>query len=118
MRDGPEFIQFRYDVQKIRGASPSDLEIDRLLSAKELQAYKEGHTVNWWNEVVKPGPFQDYQVNLSGGNDRFNFYVSGDYLDQKGIVYNDNFKKFTFFSKIEAKVTDWLKYGLNPFGGQ
>ena len=112
MRDGAEFIQFRYDVQKMRGASPSDLEIDRLLSSKELQAYKEGHTIDWWDEVVKPAPFQDYQVNFSGGNDRFNFYVSGDYLDQKGIVYNDNFKKFTVLSKIEAKITDWMKYGL------
>ncbi|MGZ3911334.1 MAG: SusC/RagA family TonB-linked outer membrane protein, partial [Flavisolibacter sp.] len=112
MRNGPEFIQYRHDVQQMRGASPSDLEINRLLSGKELQAYNEGHTINWWDVVVKPAPFQDYQLNFSGGNDRFNFYVSGDYLDQKGIVYNDNFKKFTVLSKIEAKITDWMKYGL------
>lgn len=112
MRNGAEFIQYRHDVQQMRGASPSDLEIDRLLASKELQAYNEGHTVNWWNEVVSPAPFQDYQVNFSGGSDKFNFYVSGNYLNQKGIVYNDDFKKFTVFSKIEANITSWLKYGL------
>jgi len=112
MRDGAQFIQYRYDVKKMNGASASDLEIDRLLNPKELQAYNEGHTVDWWDEVVKAAPFQDYQVNFSGGNDRINFYVSGDYMKQDGIVYNDNFKKFTLLSKIEAKVTDWMKYGL------
>lgn len=112
MRSPEEFIQYRYDVQKMRGASPSDLAIDRLLSAKEFQAYNEGHTIDWWKQVVSAAPFQDYQLNFSGGNDRFNFYVSGDYLNQKGIVYNDNFKKFTILSKIEAKITDWMKYGL------
>lgn len=113
MRDGEEFLQYRYDVKKMNGASESDLEIDRLLNPKELQAYNEGHTVDWWRQVVHTGPFKDYQLNLSGGSDRFSYYVSGNYLDQKGIVFNDNFKKFTVLSKIEAKITDWMKYGLN-----
>lgn len=113
MRNGEEFLQYRYDVKKMNGASASDLEIDRLLNPKELEAYKAGHTVNWWDEVVQPAPFRDYQVNVSGGSDRFNYYISGDYMDQKGIVFNDNFKKFTVLSKIEAKITDWMKYGLN-----
>jgi len=112
MRDGPQFIQYRYDVKKMNGASPSDLEIDRLLYPKELEAYNAGHTVNWWNEVTRLAPLQDYQVSVSGGADRVNYYISGDYMDQKGIVYNDQFKKFTFLSKVEVKITDWMKYGL------
>ena len=113
MRDGAGFIQYRYDVKKQNGASPADLEIDRLLNPKELEAYKINHTVDWFAETVKPALFQDYQVNFSGGNDRVNFYVSGDYLKQNGIVFNDNFKKFTLLAKMEARITDWMKYGLS-----
>ncbi|MGZ5246664.1 MAG: SusC/RagA family TonB-linked outer membrane protein [Flavitalea sp.] len=113
MREGEEFIKYRYDVKKMNGGSPADLEMDRLLNPKELQAYNEGKTIDWWDEVVKPAPFRDYQMNISGGSDRFNYYVSGNYMDQQGIVANDNFKKFTVFSKVEAQITDWLKYGLN-----
>jgi len=112
MRDGPQFIQFRTDVQTMNGASPSDLEIDRLLNPKELEAYNAGHTVNWWNEVTSPAPFQDYQMSVSGGSEGVNYYISGDYMNQKGIVYNDQFKKFTFLAKLEAKITSWMKYGL------
>ena len=112
MRDGPQFMQFRYDVKKMNGGSPSDLEIERLLNPKELQAYNEGHTVNWWDEVTRLAPFQDYQVSVSGGAERVNYYVSGSYMKQQGIVFNDEFKKFTFLSKVEAKITDWMKYGL------
>ena len=113
MRKGQDFIQYRYDVKKQNGASPADLEIDRLLNPKELEAYKANHTVDWFSQTVKPALFQDYQVNFSGGTDRMNFYVSGDYLKQDGIVFNDNFKKFTFLAKLEARVTDWMKYGLS-----
>lgn len=112
MRKGEEFIQFRYDVKKMNGASPSDLEIDRLLNPLELQAYNEGHTIDWWDEVTRVAPFRDYQVSVSGGAERLNYYISGSYLKQDGIVYNDQFKKFTVLSKIDAKITDWLKYGL------
>lgn len=112
MRDGPEFIQYRYDVKKMNGASPADLEIDRLLNPLELKAYNEGHTVNWWDEVTRLAPYQDYQANVSGGADRLNYYVSGDFMKQQGIVFNDEFKKFTFLAKVEANITDWMKYGL------
>ena len=113
MRDTTAFLQYRYDVKKQNGASPADLAIDKLLNPKELEAYRAGHSVDWFSEVVKPAPFQDYQLNFSGGNDKMNFYVSGDYLKQNGIVYNDNFTKFSLLAKMEAKVTDWMKYGLS-----
>lgn len=112
MRDTAAFLQYRYDVKKQNGASPADLVIDKLLNPKEYEAYKNHHAVDWFSEVVKPALFQDYQLNFSGGSDRMNFYVSGNYYKQDGVVYNDNFKKFALLAKLEAKVTDWMKYGL------
>lgn len=112
MRDGEGFIQMRYDVRKLQGADPADLEIDRLLSDKELAAYNAGHTVDWWDEIVSPAPYQDYQLSLSGASENVNYYVSGNYLDQEGITFNDQFRKFTIFSKVGAQITDWLNYQL------
>lgn len=112
MRQGEDFLQYRRDYMRLQN-NKTDIPLDQLLNPNELKAYNEGHSVDWWKEVVRPAPFRDYQLNISGGSDRFNYYVSGNYLDQEGIVFNDQFKKFTVLSKLDAKITDWLKFGLN-----
>ena len=112
MRDGEGFIQFKYDVRKLNGASPADLELEALLTPKEFQAYNEGHTVDWWDEVISPGLYTNQQLSVSGATDNVNYYLSGSYLNQKGITFNDQFKKFTVFSKVGAQITDWLNYEL------
>jgi TonB-linked SusC/RagA family outer membrane protein len=112
MREGERFLQYRRDYMRLQN-NKTDIPLDQLLLPKELQAYNEGKTVDWWAEVVKPEVFKEYQLNVSGGSDRFNYYVSGGYLDQQGVVYNDQFKRFTVLSKLDAKVTDWLRFGLN-----
>lgn len=112
MRDGEGFIQFKYDVRRLNGASPADLELESLLTPKEYQAYTEGHTVDWWDEVINPGLYSNQQLSVSGGSENVNYYVSGSYLNQKGITFNDQFKKFTIFSKVGAQITDWLNYEL------
>lgn len=112
MRTGESFLQYRRDYMRLQN-NKVDIPLDQLLLPKEMEAYNANHTVDWWDAVVKPGPFQDYQVNFSGGTKRFNYYVSGDYLDQRGVVFNDNFKKFIILSKLDAKITDWFEMGLN-----
>lgn len=112
MRKGEDFIQFRRDYMRLQN-NKTDIPIEELLNPNELKAYNEGHTVDWWDVVVQQAPFRDYQLNISGGGERVNYYISGSYLDQKGIVYNDQFKRYTILSKVDAQITDWLKLGLN-----
>lgn len=108
-----DYLVLKRDLRKINGASESDLELQNLLAPYEYEAYKEGSIVNWYDESVSSALSQDYQLSLSGGTERLNYYVSAQYLDQKGVLYNDLFNKFSVTSKIESKITDWLKIGLN-----
>lgn len=107
------YLQLKRDLRVMNGASEADLELKNLLSPYEYLAYEEGSIVNWYDEAVSSALSQDYQISISGGSERLNYYVSGQYLDQKGVLFNDKFKKFSVNSKIESKITDWLKVGLN-----
>jgi len=113
MRKGEDFLQWRRDNLSIRGTDISD--ITKVLSPLELQAYNEGHTLDWLDEVTQYAPIQNYQVSISGKTDKLNYYFSGGYLDQKGVMYNDTFKKPNFTVKLENNITDWLSYGVNGY---
>ena len=41
---------------------------------------------NWFDETYKTGSTQNYQLSVSGGTDRVNYYMSGGYTNEQGIV--------------------------------
>lgn len=53
---------------------------------------------------------QKHNVNLSGGSERINYYLSGGLVDQNGIYRygHDNYKRYNLLSNLNSQVTDWL----------
>lgn len=72
-----------------------------------------GTGTDWYDALIKTGNMQNYSLSYSGGSDKSNYYVSGSVFDQKGIVLNTNYKRYTFQLNNEAKVLKWLKFGNN-----
>lgn len=58
---------------------------------------------------------QEHNVSITGGDDKFNYYVSGRYLNQNGIfrIFGDSFEDYSFRTKMSAKITPWLRYSNN-----
>jgi len=58
---------------------------------------------------------QEHNISITGGDDRFNYYVSGRYLNQKGIfrIYGDSYEDYSFRAKMSAKITPRLRYSNN-----
>lgn len=71
---------------------------------------------DWQDLIYRTGSTNNHQFSFSGGSDKINFYASGNYFGQEGIVINSDYKKMTFLSNVEAQVTDKLKLGFNLFG--
>lgn len=78
-------------------------------------AIPEGTTdrTDWFNEVYTTGVTQNYQLQVSDGNDRLRYFVSGGYLDEKGVLSSAFFRRFNLRSNVESQVRDWLRFGLN-----
>ena len=72
-----------------------------------------GAGTNWLDEMLGTGIVQNYSLAYSGGNDKAHYYVSGGYFDQKGIVRNVGYKRFTFQANSDAQVFKWLKFTNN-----
>lgn len=82
-------------------------------------AYVQGPAnTNWQDEIYRAGSTQDYQLAFSGGSDNLQYYISGNYFDQKGVVVNSGFERLSFLSNVDANITDRFKIGLNVFGSR
>ncbi|MBP9016812.1 MAG: TonB-dependent receptor [Paludibacteraceae bacterium] len=68
-----------------------------------------------WQDVVFEGnaPIQNYNISANGGSDKLSYLLSANYFDQKGIIMESFYKRFTFRVNSSAKVNDWLTLGEN-----
>lgn len=66
--------------------------------------------------VLQTAPQQQYQLSASGGSENVKYAISGEYLDQEGIIINSDFKRYSFRSNLDAKLSDKLSVQLNLNG--
>ena len=81
--------------------------------------YAQGiENTDWQDQIYRTGNTQNYQLAVSGGGDKVNYYVSGTYFDQKGIVVNSEFEKIQFLANIDIQASDRLKIGMNSIASR
>lgn len=70
---------------------------------------------DWLKELFTTGVAQNIQVSASGGSEKIQFLLSAGYFGQNGIVTenNDQFKRYSFRTNINASLTDRLRVGTN-----
>ena len=65
---------------------------------------------DWQNETMSTALVQDYNVSLSGGNESGNYFVSGGYYNNDGMMYGNSFDRYSF------RVNTSGKKGIFSFG--
>jgi len=71
-----------------------------------------------WNEnLARTGIRQDYNISLSGGNEKSKYYASVANLNEEGMVKWSYFKRLTGRVGAESQVKKWLKMDAALSGG-
>lgn len=93
---------------------PVQIWFDRMgMTQVELDNYKAGKTVDWYDMVFRNGVRQDYDLSLTGGTQSLRYYWSVGYTDNQGVTLGDNYKNVRSRVNIDADVTDFLSVGVN-----
>ncbi|MCO4293576.1 SusC/RagA family TonB-linked outer membrane protein [Solitalea sp. MAHUQ-68] len=81
--------------------SDADLEIIRTNSNPDRYAQ-----TNWAEQGLKKfSNGQNYNLNVTGGNDKMKYYLGGGLNQQKSLLKIDNdFKRYSFISNLDAKI--------------
>jgi len=74
--------------------------------------YKMPYDTDWQDLITQTGKVTDVQISASGGTDNVNYMISGGYFDQKGIVMNSDYRRFSFRANIDLKLTNRIRAGL------
>lgn len=92
----------------------SFIESDLTYYAADSEGWKTGAVNTDWEKLAfQDAPQQQYDLNLSGGSEKTTYYIGGQYLDQKGIVVGNSFKRYSGRINLDNKVTSKLNIGMN-----
>ena len=63
---------------------------------------------NWRDQTFRTGYVQNYQVAITNGNDKYNYYISGGYTGEDGVIKESSYKRYNFRMSVENQIRSWL----------
>ncbi|MEY3801666.1 MAG: hypothetical protein RLZZ548_1546 [Bacteroidota bacterium] len=118
----------RWEISGFQGLQQTAKKLD-LLNAKEYAVLKNemfaaggepmpfkntslGEGTNWQDSIFKLAPVYQYNVSVSGGNEKSTYSLGGSIFDQQGIVGLEkaNFNRLNGRANFDTKMSDKLRY--------
>ena len=78
-------------------------------SQAQVDGFGEGF--DWQNLVFQRAPMKTTSLNISGGNDKTQFSVSGSFFGQDGIVKGSDYNRYSLRTNINHKISE--KFSVN-----
>ncbi|HTE26469.1 SusC/RagA family TonB-linked outer membrane protein [Flavitalea sp.] len=72
-----------------------------------------GEGVDWQDQIYRKANMSNYQLSISGGNDKSQYFISGGYQKQDGIIKSSSFDRYSLRVNLDNQLTSWLKLGNN-----
>lgn len=71
------------------------------------------YNTNWQDEILRTALSANYTLGVSGGDEKTNYYLSGTYLNQEGIVITNELERYTYKLNLDTKVGKSFKVGTS-----
>ncbi|MCB0628299.1 MAG: TonB-dependent receptor [Saprospiraceae bacterium] len=71
-----------------------------------------GGNTDWYGEVFRNAPVQNYNLSASGGDAKTRFYAGLTYGDEQGIVKNTRFQRYSGRLNLDHVASDKLTLGV------
>lgn len=68
---------------------------------------------NWEDLAFQDAQTRIIEANASGGSEKTKYFISGSYNDQDGILFYNNFKRYSGRINLEQELNNRLKIGVN-----
>ena len=66
---------------------------------------------DYQDKIFNPSWGTDHHISISGGGDKGNYFMSGSYMDNAGIMVGTGFKRYGFKLNSSYQLNDWIKVG-------
>lgn len=95
----------RYDLLNSREYAQALVDAGKK-TQDEMSAYLNGTNpgIDWQDEIFRTGITQNYKVAVSSGNDKTQFYLSGNYMGQTGVVIESKNERYQAKANVTSQV--------------
>lgn len=91
--------------------------MDGKLNPNATLGYSDGRYYytpdDWADATFRNGLRQEYNLSVSGANDKINYYFNGSYTKDEGVIQNSSYERMATRLSVDYNVTNWLKLGTN-----
>lgn len=78
----------------------------------DAQIAAAGKGYDWQDAVYQTAPVQNHNVNVSGGNEKTRFNISGSAMLRDGIINTTNYNKYNLRSSLDSDVNKYVNVNL------
>ncbi len=82
----------------------------------EIRQLDANGGVDYQREMFRRGTTQNVQLSTSGKSGKVSYFISGNYMNQNGIVMTTRYRRLSARANVTSEITDRLSVGLNLFG--
>ena len=68
-----------------------------------------GKGTNWQDEIFRSAPQQNYQLSVSGGDDKNQYLISGNYFNQQGIILGTGYERGAIRLNLDRQLSTKFK---------
>jgi TonB-linked SusC/RagA family outer membrane protein len=112
----------RIDINSVTGFNKATFGNFHLMNSQQLYDYQKTFynpdpsvlktNTNWLDQAFRTGITQNHTISASGGSDKTQFYVSGNYYSEQGTLIDNSRKSYNFRSNLTTKLSDKIKLSV------
>lgn len=87
--------------------------LDPYFTDQEIQDYYANGGFDYVDAVLRTAVSHQHQLSVDGGNKKTQWRVSGNYLDQQGIIKNSDYDRLNVHANVNSKVNERLSIRFN-----
>jgi TonB-linked SusC/RagA family outer membrane protein len=105
MMNAEEFAQFKKEYYE-------DAKLPVPAAFQNPASYR-GQNNDWYDALLQSAPISSYNLTLTSNKEKINTAVVAGVFDQKGVVVNTDFQRFSLRMNTDYQVSDKVNIGVN-----
>lgn len=105
MMNAEEFAQFKKEYYEDAGQAVPEV-------FQNPASYRDKNN-DWYDAVLQNAPISSYNLTVTSNKERVNTAVIAGFFDQKGVVLNSDYKRFSMRLNTDYAISDKVNIGVN-----
>ncbi|MFD1817847.1 TonB-linked outer membrane protein, SusC/RagA family [Pseudarcicella hirudinis] len=87
----------------------------KLFEAVELDGIANNRTTDYQSMMLRQGFQQNHTIGVQGGNEKTQFYISGGFFQDKGIIPGLDYSRTSLRVNIDHQINKAVKVGISSY---